>query len=529
VRHVSDVQPQTGTRASAGPSLLQSSMSSIPSKTSLNQKKPGGLRAALKRMFSSKKHRSVPTDASNFLYSDPGHLRPTAEEDGRTRLDSAPPFSADFGTRAAALGSHSTNPQQAEEFDQCLPSPPRRGRRNTLPSLVFSDRDSALIAAITARPPTNSVEPEDAVKEDAITDRQFKRRSRSADALNELVCQGGVERPSTKDRAGTIAFWRNSAIENPVPVYSGQSIAVDPSHLRQATSANESQEVTSSMSPMQTFDFGLPSSERDDISLEQRLGTLEIKIFDFEFALAKLQGHNIPNPRLNNTQTPIGGSLSNPYYHNETSLTLTTESSNDLTYLSLSGEEPPPMTFLSSPNESPLPSPQGEADDLFRPQRASKATTATITPVNVRHVSPAPSRASSRSSIHIPAHKFEALLDLVKEEKVARLRLEEQVNQLQKEMDSLRTPIYATIREAYPTPSPESNPNNLGTPRMRTLHRAANFSMSHSLPPEISRFSGTEDSDGEEDDDDEDVYETPKEEQRNTFETARSSPRTVVG
>src|ERR1700742_1163747 len=99
VRHVSDAPPHVGLRASAGPSLLQSSMSSIPSKVSLNQKKPGGLRAAIKRMFSSKKHRSVPTDTSGFHYSDSGHLYPVSEHRVRTRLDSAPPLGADLGTR----------------------------------------------------------------------------------------------------------------------------------------------------------------------------------------------------------------------------------------------------------------------------------------------------------------------------------------------------------------------------------------------------------------------------------------------
>ncbi|KIW62297.1 hypothetical protein PV04_10481 [Phialophora macrospora] len=524
VRHVSEGQPRLGMRASAGPSLLQSSMSSIPSKTSLNQKKPGGLRAAIKRMFSSKRHRSAPTDTSVFHYTESGHLNPVTEYHDRTRLEPAPPLGADFATRGAALTSHSTSYQQTGTVYGTLPPPPRRGRRNTLPSLVFSDKDSGVLPAINDWPSNHSVQTENRAKEDMVTERQFKRRSRSADALNELMRQGAVERPSNQDRAGTIAFWRHSAIQNPVPVYSGQSIVVDSAHSQlPSSSAGVSQHTASDASVMQTFDFGLGNPETDD-TLERRIGTLEIKIFDFEFALAKLQGHNIPNPRLNlklNSRPFSRGSVHNIFQQNETNLTLTTESSNDLTYQSSSGGEPP-LTFLSSPGESPLPSP--EDDDLFRPQRASKATTATIRPATARRRSPVRSRDSSPSSIHIPAHKFEALLDLVKEEKEARLRLEEQVKELQQEMESLRTPIFATIREAYPTPSPESSQTNQGTNRLKTLHRTAPFQLDHPPPAEISRFSGTEDSDGEEAGD-EDVYETPKEEQRNTFETARTSPR----
>ncbi|KAJ9603097.1 hypothetical protein H2200_012392 [Cladophialophora chaetospira] len=536
VRHVSDVQPHAGTRASANPSLLQSSMASIPSKASLTQKKPGGFRAVIKRMFSSKKHRSVPNDTTGFDYSDSGRLNPVAEQHHRKRLDSAPPLGADFATRGAALTSHSNTYDHPEAVCHDLPPPPRRGRRNTLPSLVFSDKDSGLLPGGLEWLPAHSTDTEHKPKEDTTTDMQFKRRSRSADALNELIRQGPVERPSNQDRAGTIAFWRNSAVQNPVPVLSGQSITVDPAHmLLPVSSAAESQDDRSTMSPMQTFDFGLGNPEKDDISLEQRLGTLEIKIFDFEFALAKLQGHNIPNPRLNPRANPrpfSRGFIHNIFQQNETKLTLGTESSNDLTYLSSFGGEPP-LTFLSSPGESPLPSP--EAYDMFRPQRASKATTATIRPATARHASPARSRDSSPSSIHIPAHKFEALLELINDEKAARLKLEEQVKELQKEMEVLRTPVYATIREAYPTPSPESSQNTPGTPRQKTLYRTQGFQLDHGLAlapapapvpapaPEISRFSGTEDSDEEEGY--EDVYETPREEQRHTFETARDSPK----
>jgi chemotaxis protein histidine kinase CheA len=522
-RHVSEVQ-DFGVRASAGPSLLQSSMSSIPSKGSLNQRKQGGLRAALKRMFSSKKHRSVPTDSSGLHYSNSSQLRPVAENPVRKRLDSAPTLGGEFAARNAALTSHSHPYEQPESAYQTLPSPPRRGRRNTLPSLVFSDRDSGLVPTTTDWPSTYANLHEAKPKDDEISEHHFKRRSRSADALNEMVRQGAVDRPSTQDRAGTIAFWRNSAVQNPIPIYSGQSITVDPAHVPASVDSGEGyRHPVSKASPMQTFDFGLGIPERDDPSLEQRLGTLEVKIFDFEFALAKLQGHNIPNPRFK-AATLGRQPVHNVMPQNEANLSVTTSSTNDLTYLSASSEEQP-LTFLSSPGESPLPSPEG--DDMFRPQRASKATTATIRPASAHRKSPTSSRSSSPSSIHIPARKFEALLDLVKEEKVARLRLEEQVKALQKEMETLRFPVYATVQDAYPTPSPDSTQTTPSSSRTRTLHRTHGFAMIPA-PPEISRFSGTEDSDGEGDDGYDEVFETPKEEQRNTFETARASPRKLM-
>ena len=523
VRHVSDAQPQIGTRTSAGPSLLQSSMSSVPSKASLTSKRPSGLRAAIRRMFSSKQHRSMPTATSDLHYAESGHLQPVTEQRVRTRLDSAPPLGANFVTRGAALTSHATAYQQLEAANQDLSMPSRRGRRNSLPSLVFNDKDSILVPTTNDWPSAQATETENRTKEAYVLNEQFKRRSRSADALSALILQDTTEQPTARDRADEIAFWRKSAMQNPIPVYSGQSITVDPSlGLVPVTSTHKPQQASTNMSPMQNFDFGLGSPKRSDSPLEQRVNTLEVKVFDFEFALAKLQGHNVTNPRLK-AEPFSRSSLHNIFPRNETKSTLMTDSSDDPTYLS-SADAEPSLTFLSSSAESPLPSPR--SDDVFRPQRASKATTATIRPASARRKSQGHSRESSRSSIHIPAHKFGALLELVEEEKAARLRLAEQVLELQKEVETLRMPVYATIREAYPTPSPESSQYTPGAPRAKTLHRTQAFSLEHSSPPpEVSRFSGTEDS--ELDDGVEDVYETPKEEQRGTFETARGSPRLV--
>ncbi|KIX05394.1 uncharacterized protein Z518_06266 [Rhinocladiella mackenziei CBS 650.93] len=518
MRHTSDVAPHNDTRTSAGPSIIPSSMSSIPSKASLNQKKPGGLRAALKRMFSGKRQRSVPNQTRGYHYSDPGSLIPVVEQQGRTRLDSAPPLGS--VTRGTALASHSTH-REAEVVDQSIPPPPRRGRRNTLPSLVFSDRESGLVPAVHDWKTAETSPSKRWVKEDYVSDGQLKRRSRSADALNQLLRHSGVEPSPARDRAGEIAYWRHSATQNPVPVYSGQSISVDPVHvLGPVSSVDESEREVSVANQMQNFDFGLDGTIPDEISLEQRVNTLEIKLFDFEYAIAKLQGNNIPKPMLNSRpfdRGPIPGIFPD----NNTNLTLTSGSSHNLGSFSSPATDHD-LTFLSSPGESPPPSP--EADTMFRAERASKATTVTIRPLTAKRQSPRQSREGSPSSIHISPDKFEALMDMIKEEQAARQKLAAQVAELQKEVETMRTPVYATIRETYPTPSPESTHNTPGTPRTKTLHRTQAFQLSNTH--EVSRFSGTDpDSDNEEGF--QEVYETPLE-QRDTFESARESPRMVV-
>jgi hypothetical protein len=59
-RHYStgNLEPGDAGRASMGPSLIPSSISTAPSKGSISQKKQTGFRATLRRMFGSKKGRS---------------------------------------------------------------------------------------------------------------------------------------------------------------------------------------------------------------------------------------------------------------------------------------------------------------------------------------------------------------------------------------------------------------------------------------------------------------------------------------
>lgn len=473
-------------------------------------------------MFSSKRHRSVPSQTSGYHYSDPTHLDLVEEHQPRQKLDSAPASSAaGIVTRGTALTSHSVTYHPPHVVQEPLPIPPRRGRRNTLPSLVYDDKESTLQPPVIRTPTQDFSRHKSRSQEENVTSRQFKRRSRSADALLDLVRHDIGETSWNRDRAGEIAYWRNSAIENPVPVYSGQSIAIDPIHLfGPDTSAVDSEQYPPLEHPMQAFDFGLEDTTcRDVTTLEQRVNTLEIKLFDFEYAIAKLQGNDIPKPDLN-SRSFTRPAAHEVFHDNVANATFSSVSSHELSYVS-SPATAQDGTFLNSPEESPVLSP--DSGDLFRSQRASKATTATIRPVTARQRSPQHSRETSDSSIHIPAEKMLALMELIKDEKAARQKLEEKVMQLQKEVEGLRTPVYATIREAYPTPSRESTYNGPILPRTKTLHRTQPFQL---LNPahEISRFSGTEDSDEE---GFEDVYETP-EENRHTFETARGSPPMAV-
>jgi hypothetical protein len=402
-------------------------------------------------------------------------------------------------TRREALGSHGHSeaqyvmPRNSSERKRFKSRSPRRRRRNTLPSLILTDQEAQILSG-----PKDDLA-ERSWRQAEQDHRSFKRRSRSADALKELATNMNL---NEGDRASQIAYWRTSVIENPTPSFG-------------AWKSNEQGDTSTKvpeLAPIQTFDFGLEKPGSEPATLEDRINTLEVKVFDFEYAIARLQGHDIPKPLLH-PKPPKRRSIHELFPPDSDKSTLSVSPIRE------------PTSFLNSPDESPMPA--GDPESPFPPDRTSKATT--IRPLTARRLSPPRTRTPSCDP-PTPSPQIQELMDLIKSEREARLKLEIQVNLLQRELDALRTPVYAEIRSAYPTPSPESIHE---TPQQRPLHRSPRFYPARSptaAEKETSRFSmsesistdtgtGTDTEDGAY----MDVYETPQE-NRFVFESSRGSP-----
>lgn len=417
------------------------------------------------------------------------------EKQADSRVVPIPAQAGGIVTRGEALGSHGTTdaqcnlPRTSSERNRL--KSPRRPRRNTLPSLILTEQEAQILAG----PKDDLVS--QSWRQAEPTPNKFKRRSRSADALNDMVATFNLKDVQPGDRESQIAYWRTSVLENPTPLYRGW-----PTGDQADTSTTKPPELA----PIQTFDFGLEKFDVQRASLEDRVNTLEIKVFDFEYAIARLQGHDIAKPLLH-PKAPKRRSIHELF-----------PSQNEKSTLSVSPQREP-TSFLNSPDESPMPA--GDHDEHFRPDRTSKATT--IRPLTARRLSPHSQTPSSSS--HPASSQFDQLMEMLKQEQEARRILEQQVIALQKEVEALCTPVYAKIRPmAYPTPSPESVHE---TPvAQRALHRSPRFYAQKETPvQETSRFSmsdsidtGTETEDGFQD-----VYETPQE-NRFVFETSRGSP-----
>jgi hypothetical protein len=441
------------------------------------------------------------------------------------RVIPIPSRAVSHGTRGEALASHCPTKAQTNlprtSSDRKRLKSPRRLRRNTLPSLILTEQEAQILAG-----PKDDLAMQSWRQVEAVSNK-FKRRSRSADDLHDMAASYNLKDIPPEDRTAQIAYWRTSVLDNPTPSYRWPVKDED----RPDTSRPPE------LAPIQTFDFGLEKPDSQPATLEERVNTLEVKMFDFEYAIARLQGHDIPKPLLHPKAPPKRRSIHELF-----------PSDTERTSLS----SPPlhePISFLASPEESPMPS--GE-EERFRPDRSSKATT--IRPLTARRRSPLYSSDRDRSrssSSHLTTSQFDQIMDLLKQEHSMRQKLEEQVAALQKEVALLRTPVYAEIRQAYSTPSPESVHETPVQPRH--LHRSPRFYSQEKTPTpqhqakeqqraevrgnveEKSRFSmsdsidtgmeteeeGTE-TDGEEGSF-QDVYETPQENWF-VFESVRGSP-----
>lgn len=327
-------------------------------------------------------------------------------------------------------------------------------------------------------------------KRDESSDKRLNRRSRSADALNKLISEFNFREANARDRESDIAYWRKSIIDHPVPSYPAWQQQDDDVTQSTTSIAQRSTELSN----LQTFDFGLNERAGREATLEDRVNTLEVKLIDFEYAIAKLQGREMPKAALSPK-------------------VLKRRSIHDLfpeTDSGMSSSSHEPTSFLSSPDASPLP--VDEPEDSGRPDRSSKATT--IRPFTARRRSNA-----SPSPVRITVDQFDKLMDILRREQTARRRLEAQVNDLQKEIEALRAPVYAEIREVeHSTPGRSTLHDSPNT--NRTLRRSPPFSaIKDDKQVEQSRFSMS-DADSDTDPYDE-VYETPQD-SKFKFDYARS-------
>lgn len=297
-------------------------------------------------------------------------------------------------------------------------------RRATLPSIVLSARESRELAnalsqhsskASSLPSPTTDNRDNLASMSKKHASMRYKRRSRSASDLREVARDHRMSPIQWRRRSDEIRPCRSSNLDSRV---SPTTSVCDKNRSKSASPAvaADQQPTTETLGnddinePVDdgSFHFGtlLGAGDDSEASLVQRVGTLEVKLMDLEFAIAKLQGSQF-------SPMQSGGSGSRVRQQSQ-------------------GQEAPvfrdPPPFISSFNSTPSSTPsQNSPVEPDRPQ-----STVTLRPQASRYLSP------STDFSGISVEQYSALTTLVRREQSARKHLEEQLLQLQRDVAQLR-------------------------------------------------------------------------------------------
>ncbi|PYH41277.1 uncharacterized protein BP01DRAFT_262067, partial [Aspergillus saccharolyticus JOP 1030-1] len=363
---------------------------------------------------------------------------------------------------------------------QKLDSHPRR-RRATLPSLILSDDGSrgALEAAVQGRPVSKRDNSPHATSDPLDVSRrrerqQLKRRSRSAAALrgmaqehHHLMSPIQWRRRSLESCAASTAFGAPSEADRPptrTTVASAPALPTEASVLAEEPIEPEAPmesdtEDDPEPEPASTNVGTLVTSLQQDeqITLEQRLNMLEVKMVDLEFAIARLQTDRSESPSERRTASPV------KRHRRKAS---------------------------SGPKASPPPPPP--VPEL--PDRPTSTSTLRPNQLHRSRTLQAPSSTSLTDPNTISVEQYSALVMLLRREQTARRGLEQQVASLREDMEQLtqmaRESMGLGMGPIYPIPISDLQD-------LRRLRPGGGLSSSESSRPETVGVPGESDSEWE--------------------------------
>lgn len=260
------------------------------------------LKTVMRRIF-TRKRRSQSEESDDPVNVS---LAPTYAGDG-----SLPAIQDSVGSKPnrAPLQEDTFRPTNLQAVPGGLEAIPRRRRRATLPSLVFSEGEprDAIEAAVHSRTNTRDRQTYDPSvshsQEDIRTSTavRINRRSRSTNALRAL---------SNDHRVSPIQWTRPSPEVNRIvsdSEVSGRPLTA--STVETTSKASTAPSVVEDQESIAPNVGHLVNSMQngENVSLEQRLTTLEVKLIDLEFAIARMQsrgGSTTPGDKRRSKKSP---------------------------------------------------------------------------------------------------------------------------------------------------------------------------------------------------------------------------------
>ncbi|KLJ13556.1 hypothetical protein EMPG_11515 [Blastomyces silverae] len=457
-RHTTRINPLNGATSHAP----QSSISTTMTKDSITRRRRGSTLKSVMRKIFGRKRRSDPESLRREAHniSMPPQWTPTLETvehpvkmvsgSLRSRSNRAPSLPTDPSSLVQtpfqspvkkAGGSHSRRSgSRSPRLDYRRPR-----RRATLPSIVLSTHEARNLAIQIAQQnsrrnsihsPTRGVEEPDAFEQK--TSRQQKRRSRSASELRDTARSHRMSPIQWRRRSDEIKFWRESFLK----MDASPSMPARPETRSTIASVLEDTDHGEDEQLDDPFHFTALMGTMQDNSetgLAQRVNMLEVKLMDLEFAIAKLQGHNVSPAK----QTFEAGMRRNTPYSNQQA-TVT----NAL-----------PSNFVSSFQSSPNITPPRSSPTPDRPD-----STATLRPYTASHSVSCQTPSSFASDFKgISVEQYSALTTLVRREQTARKLLEQQIFQLQRDVSQLQSYQRPTGQQSFLLPSYSDSSDRLSS------------------------------------------------------------------
>ncbi|KAL8665240.1 MAG: hypothetical protein Q9202_002462 [Teloschistes flavicans] len=470
--------------------------------TSPQVKKPksGGLRNTFRRLFgkkSAKDRISLPapvpysrhvsldpphTDQHSDVEKDPNEFITSAVDVSKQRSASVPTQTV---LQSSALGSHSPFtpplPDVASIRELSTPPPPERTppprpdrspllrpirpRRASLPNVILDPQEETDTG--DQLPGLGLYEGHDrAVDQAAIgfavtSGSNPKRRSRSADDSRHTRREhrrSPIQWRQYRRRSDEIRYWSETADENAPGFTAPESRQPSPDRTlarRQGfveRTPPMPQGEEHSMAPdSNDFNFDLSSGEmhnQEQISLEERLVTFEIKLMDFEYAISKLQADiktlDVKSPTEDisqhyeaSPQLPSNPTLLQP--PPKSALENSPSSNYDRSPDSTPGMQQMPFG-IHHPANRPNPRPTSIATTL-KPARGNRSSRNSMTELTIEH--------------------YTTLITLIRREQSARIQLEDKVSMLQREIQTLKSPSPSFLRDMRDVrPQPYSPPSS---------------------------------------------------------------------
>ncbi|EAU31316.1 predicted protein [Aspergillus terreus NIH2624] len=413
-------------KAAAALGLTPESMPSVVARSASSHRRTGStIKTVMRKIFTRKRRSETDSFDDDIRFSNPPPQR--------VQKDPPPDSGLAFHNSLSSKHSSPLNNEfdasisLSDALDRLHAGPPRR-RRATLPSLIFSDGDDESRDALDA-----VVHPHHGSNDDIDDDhhhharRQMKRRSRSATALRGLA----------RNHRMSPIQWRRRSLESYMTMTVASDSELSPRPPTRTTVASAPKPSTASIydavpskpdintdtdpdtddaeSVVIPPDVGTlvamqGDNDTDNVSLAQRLTTLEVKMIDLEFAIARMQSGRPSSPsptpdRVPKPQQP------EPKHRPRPSASGTTTPSED-----------PADNRLSASTIRPSTTPTPTHSSAYARPR-------------MMHT---PSMTSLNDGAGISVEQYSALVMLLRREQTARRTLESEVSSLREDIQALQ-------------------------------------------------------------------------------------------